>query len=97
MTQSIVSDVDRDSLLADLEAAGVPCAPVLTRTEMRQHPQLEANETLFEYDHPTAGRLRQARNPAMFHGTPAHNLRPAPELGEHTDAVLSTLKAGEPT
>lgn len=92
LTQSIVRDAERDVLLAALEDAGVPCAPVLTRTEMRAHPQLEANATLFEYDHPTAGRLRQARNPAVFHATPAHNMRPAPELGEHTDEILTPLK-----
>ena len=88
LTQSIVSQSDRDVLLAALEAAGVPCAPVLTRREMRTHPQLAANGTLFEYDHPKAGRLRQARNPAQFYGTPAQNTRPAPELGEHTEEVL---------
>lgn len=91
LTQSIVSDAERDVLLAALEAAGVPCAPVLTRKEMRSHPQLQSNGTVFEYDHPTAGRLRQARNPAVFHGTPARNVRPAPELGADTDEVLARL------
>ncbi|MBT8155117.1 CoA transferase [Epibacterium ulvae] len=98
LTQEIVADLDRDTLLVDLEDAGVPCAPVLTRREMRNHPQLAQNETFFEYDHPTAGRLRQARMPAVFHGTPAQNRRPAPELGEHTDGIvtplLSTPEAG---
>lgn len=90
LTQDIVRDLDRDVLLSALEAAGVPCAPVLTRRQMREHPQLAANETFIEYEHPTAGRLRQARNPAVFHGTPAQNMRPAPELGEHTDEIFSS-------
>lgn len=89
LTQTIVRDMDRDVLLAELEKAGVPCAPILTRTEMRQHPQLDANRTFIEYDHPNAGRLRQSRAAAVFHGTPAENARPAPELGEHTDEILS--------
>ncbi|WP_171210233.1 MULTISPECIES: CaiB/BaiF CoA-transferase family protein [unclassified Ruegeria] len=87
LTQTIVREVDRDTLLAALEQAGVPCAPVLTRREMRQHPQLQANGTIVEYDHPSAGRLRQTRPAAMFHGTPATDLRPAPELGEHSDEI----------
>ncbi|WP_119165565.1 CaiB/BaiF CoA transferase family protein [Algihabitans albus] len=91
LTQSIVKDIDRDRLLSDLEAAGVPCAPILTRKEMRMHPQLDANGTVVEYDHPTAGRLRQARGAALFHGTPAKTFRPAPELGEHTDDILGAL------
>jgi len=95
LTQSIVKDMQRDVLLARLEAAGVPCAPVLTRTEMRQHPQMQANGTFIEYDHPTAGRLRQARPPALFHGTPGGPVRPAPELGEHTQEILSGLDASK--
>ncbi len=91
LTQSIVRDLDRDTLLHDLESAGVPCAPVLTRREMREHPQMAANGTFIEYDHPKAGRLRQARGPAVFHGTPATNLRPAPELGEHTEEILRSV------
>ncbi len=88
LTQDIVRDMDRDTLLAALEAADVPCAPVLTRTEMRQHPQMQANGTFIEYDHPKAGRLRQTRAPAVFHGTPLPQTRPAPELGEHTQELL---------
>lgn len=91
LTQSIVREMDRDRLLSDLEAAGVPCAPVLTRKDMRMHPQLQANGTVVEYDHPKAGRLRQARGAAEFHGTPAKTFRPAPELGEHTDDILGAL------
>lgn len=96
LTQSIVREMDRDALLADLEAAGVPCAPVLTRKEMRLHPQMEANGTFIEYDHPKAGRLRQARGAAVFYGTPATDTRPAPELGEHTDEVLAALTDMKP-
>lgn len=91
LTQQIVRDMNRDTLLADLDAAGVPCAPILTRKEMRQHPQLAANGTFVEYDHPAAGRLRQARAPAEFHGTPIGQTRPAPELGQHTKEVLAEV------
>lgn len=93
LTQEIVAPLNRDALLARLEEAGVPCAPVLTRTEMRKHPQLVANRTLVEYDHPEAGRLRQARSPAVFSGTPTVPPRPAPALGAHTEEVLGPLRA----
>ena len=86
----------RDELLERLELEGVPCAPVLTRSEMRNHPQLATNETLIEYDHPIAGRLRQARNPAVFLGTPVGKVTPAPSLGEHTDQVLGAGIIAEP-
>lgn len=89
LTQSIVSGFKRDELLEKLEHEGVPCAPILTRREMRVHPQVQANRSIVEYDHPIAGRLRQARNPAVFLGTPTGVMAPAPSLGEHTDEVLA--------
>jgi crotonobetainyl-CoA:carnitine CoA-transferase CaiB-like acyl-CoA transferase len=92
LTQSIVADFMRDDLLARLEQHGVPCSAVLTRREMRMHSQIAANKTLVEYDHPVAGRLRQARTPPVFLGTPATGITPAPSLGEHTDMVLAELK-----
>ena len=93
LIQEIVKPFARDELIARLDEHGVPCAAILTRREMREHPQIAANNTLVEYDHPEAGRLRQARNAAVFVGTPAKKLDPAPALGEHTETVLSELNA----
>jgi crotonobetainyl-CoA:carnitine CoA-transferase CaiB-like acyl-CoA transferase len=72
-----------------LTRADVPCAPVLTRNEVIRHPHVAAMEIVEEYDHPAAGRLRQARSAARFSGTPAAIRRPAPGLGEHTDEILA--------
>ncbi|MEM9798364.1 MAG: CoA transferase [Pseudomonadota bacterium] len=71
-----------------LEAHGVPCAPALTRDQVVTHPQVVNNETWFEYDHPAAGRLRQARNAARFAVSQAEHRRGAPELGAHTTEIL---------
>lgn len=97
LIQSIVSEFKRDDLIERLEKYGIPCAPVLTRKEMRLHRQVVANQTLIEYDHPLAGRLRQARTPAVFKGTPVGNIAPAPSLGEHTDLILGALITAELT
>ncbi|MFP6734081.1 MAG: CoA transferase, partial [Rhodospirillales bacterium] len=72
-----------------LGAEGVPCAPVLTRTDMIRHPQITATGILVETEHPEAGRLRQARNAARFSGTEAEHRRGAPGLGAHTDEILA--------
>lgn len=71
-----------------LERHDVPCAPVLTRREMFEHPQVRANGSVIEVGHPQAGLLRQARAPAQFSETPIEPPKPARQLGEDTRAVL---------
>ena len=78
-----------EDLIAALDAADVPCAPVLTRVEMMSDPQVEANQLITEIDQPGLGRLRQARSAARFEGTPNVVPSVAPMLGEHTAPVLS--------
>lgn len=72
-----------------LEAEGVPCAPVLTRSEMINHPQIAASGIVTENDHPRAGRLRQARNAARFSVTRPEHRRGAPLLNEHAEEILA--------
>ncbi len=75
--------------IARLEAHDVPCAPVLTRREMISHPQVVENAIIVETEHPQAGRLRQARTPARFSGTPAEYRRGGPALGGDTREILA--------
>jgi len=87
--QDAVAHFTVDDVIDRMERADVPHARVLTRTEMRQHPQVAANGTLIEYEHPVAGRLRQARHAAVFSKTPTSVRRGAPSLGEHTQEILT--------
>ena len=77
--------------LQTLDDAGVPCAPVLTRKQMIDHPQIKASGIVVEHDHPHAGRLRQARPAARFEGTPTSIRQGAPLLGEHTYDLLGEV------
>ena len=74
---------------AAFDAASVPSAPVLTRRQMVEHPQVAANGTLVEYDHPLAGRLRQARPAIRFEGSPSSIRRGGSVLGADTREVLA--------
>jgi crotonobetainyl-CoA:carnitine CoA-transferase CaiB-like acyl-CoA transferase len=88
MIQGVLRTGTTAHWLARLEAEDVPCAPVLTRTQVIAHPQLHANATIVETEHHAAGRLRQSRAAARFSHTPAAIRHGAPGLGEHTRDVL---------
>ena len=79
-------------LLERMLAEDVPAGPVLSLDELFEDPQLAHNEAILEFDHPTAGRYRQARPAARFEKTKQDPLRRMPPMhGEHTDEVLSEL------
>jgi len=95
LTQEVLLTRPAAQWLQRLEQAGVPCAPVLTRNQMIEHPQVTANEIVVENDHEDAGRLRQARNAAKFSRTPSEIRRGAPRLGDHTVEILGELGLSE--
>ena len=71
-----------------LDAADVPCAPVLRRAEVMDNVQVVANGLIETMEQPSLGTVRQARPAARFDVTPARIAGPAPRIGEHTTAVL---------
>ena len=88
LTQEVLKTNNSAHWLARLEAADIPCVPVLTRNQMISNEQIAANRTVIETEHPDAGRLRQSRPAALFSETPTGPPRPAPRLGADTDDVL---------
>ena len=80
---------DTHALAERFEANQVPFALINAREEVIDDPQVQAMESLWEFEHPFAGPMRQARPPARFSATPAEIFRCSPELGEHTRDVLA--------
>jgi crotonobetainyl-CoA:carnitine CoA-transferase CaiB-like acyl-CoA transferase len=78
-------------LLADLGATGVP---VVVPANDTNHPFMDDPENLRigrvgEFVHPRLGRVREVALPVRVDGTAMPPHRRAPELGEHTDSILS--------
>lgn len=74
-----------------LDAADVPCAPVLRRAEVMHNAQVINNRIIEQFEQPSLGMVRQARPAARFESTPAKIAGPAPAIGEHTDTLLAEL------
>ena len=72
-----------------LDAAEVPCAPVLRRADVMGDPQVINNQLIATMQQPTLGVVRQARPAAQFDRTPARIAGAAPRIGQHTDAILA--------
>lgn len=77
--------------LEKLEAAGIPCSPILSYDETLQDPHIQARGMIQEYEHPLAGTVQTLGFPAKFSGTPGTLRRPAPLLGEHNAEVFAEL------
>jgi CoA:oxalate CoA-transferase len=77
----------RDDIIDALRAHAVPCAPVRDLPEVVQDEHLHARGMLQQMDHPSFGPLTVHHSPLHFEGERLP-LRPSPELGQDTEAVL---------
>ena len=73
-----------------LQAAGVPCAPVLDLPQALVHPLVAERGLVIETDHPRFGKVRQIASPVRV-GEPLTTHRRAPQRNEDADQVLSWL------
>lgn len=78
-------------LMAKLEAADVWAAPIRdSQDAMREAVEHEPSR-LVAMDHPKAGRIHAIANPITMSETPVSVRRVPPQVGEHTDEVLTDL------
>jgi crotonobetainyl-CoA:carnitine CoA-transferase CaiB-like acyl-CoA transferase len=81
-------------LLAALNEAGVPCAPINDYGEVFTDEHLTAREFFWDAPHPALGPVRQIGSPMRFSRTPAVRDHAGPPLGADTRAVL--IRSGVP-
>ncbi len=74
-----------------LNAAGVPCGPILDVPGVFQDPQVQAQDMVMDVSQPGYGMIKMLGFPMKFSGTPCRVRRAAPSLGEHSDEILAEL------
>ena len=84
-----------EEMLIALEREDVPFSKINSREEVLEDPQVKAMDSIWEFDHPFAGPMRQARPPARFSETPSEIFHCSPELGQHTRDILSEFGIDE--
>ncbi|MEQ9736080.1 MAG: CoA transferase, partial [Algiphilus sp.] len=84
----------RDDWLAALEAAGIPAGPVLNHDETYADPQVQARDMIQQIEHPTAGVLNLLGSVSKLSDTPNSIRRPAPLLGQHSQAIMMEYGLG---
>ncbi|TPK70942.1 CoA transferase [Mesorhizobium sp. B2-4-15] len=87
-----LKSLDRDPLLARLEAASVPASPINTIGQMFADPQTVARGMRLDLDDGHGNLLPSVRAPMVMSGTPLVYERPSPRLGEHTQEILAELE-----
>jgi crotonobetainyl-CoA:carnitine CoA-transferase CaiB-like acyl-CoA transferase len=100
LTERLAS-CQREDLLAQLEAVGVPAGPVNTLEDVFSDPQVLHRQMRLDLEaaHVAEGLIPSLRNPIRFLRAPLTPTRAAPALGEHTDEVrreLEVSRAGGP-
>jgi crotonobetainyl-CoA:carnitine CoA-transferase CaiB-like acyl-CoA transferase len=74
-----------------LRAHDIWCAPVNSMDETFEDVAVKHIAPVLEFDHPRAGRVRVLKHPVRYSSGEATVRRPPPDLGEHTDELLTEL------
>ena len=72
-----------------LEALKIGCGPINTLADVFSDPQVVARGAVVDMAHPRAGTVKVIANPVRLSETPVSYRTAPPELGQHTDEVLS--------
>ena len=74
-----------------LDECGVPMSPIYSIKDIFENPQYKERENIVEVDHPRLGKVKIPGIMPKFSETPGSIRQIAPDLGEHSDEILTQL------
>lgn len=77
--------------LEEFEKVEIPCSPVNTIDKVAADPQVLAREMIVEIFQPGVGKVNVINTPVKLSRTACQAEGACPELGEHTEQVLTSL------
>ena len=96
--QSINNEIDAytikqstDFWIGAFAEAGVPCGPIHNMQQVFDDPQVQTLNMSPEIQHPRLGLLKMVGQAAKLTRTPQVMHSPTPDLGQHTEEILSEL------
>jgi crotonobetainyl-CoA:carnitine CoA-transferase CaiB-like acyl-CoA transferase len=87
----VTRGLDSANVLARLQGAGVPCAPINTLDKILAEPQTDASGMVMPVKHPRLPDYKALGLPIRWDGERSAATRVPPLLGEHTAEVLGEL------
>ena len=81
-------DYTKKELEDMMDAAGIPCGPVLNIKEVIEHPHTKAREMIVHCQHPTVGDMAFQGVVAKLSATPGMVETASPLLGQHNQEVF---------
>lgn len=89
--ESWMADKSRTDVVDTFNAAGVPTGPVYSAGDVFADDHFRQRHILVEIDDPEVGPTLFARTPPHLSAAPEIPTRPAPNLGQDTQAILQEL------
>ncbi|MFH1627466.1 MAG: CoA transferase [Pseudomonadota bacterium] len=81
----------RDEWLQIFSGYDLFCCAVNSMADLQNDPQVIENAYIVDLDHPSLGKIKIPGYPIHFSESWARTTSAAPELGEHTEEVLTTI------
>jgi crotonobetainyl-CoA:carnitine CoA-transferase CaiB-like acyl-CoA transferase len=89
----IIANKSTEYWVAELEAIAVPCGPVNTLEQVFKHPQIQHREMIKQVSDKDGSLINTIASPINLSETPLQYKHAAPNIGEHSQQVLSQFLA----